>query len=53
MLKQSAGIADVIAVSGDPLEDIRVLENVKFVMKEGLVYKQELDGKMSTTKENR
>ena len=33
--------ADIIAVSGDPLEDIRLLENVKFVMKEGQIYKQE------------
>jgi len=33
--------ADLIAVSGNPLEDVRVLENVKFVMKEGKVYKQE------------
>ena len=32
--------ADVIAVSGDPLQDIRVLENVPFVMKDGTVYKQ-------------
>src|SRR6267143_1768956 len=32
--------ADVIAVSGDPLKDISVLENVEFVMKEGKVYKQ-------------
>jgi imidazolonepropionase-like amidohydrolase len=32
--------ADIIAVSGNPLEDIRVLENVKFVMKEGKIYKQ-------------
>ena len=31
--------ADVIAVSGDPLSDIGVLENVQFVMKEGRVYK--------------
>ncbi|MGH8140368.1 MAG: amidohydrolase family protein [Steroidobacteraceae bacterium] len=32
--------ADVIAVNGDPLTDISVLENVAFVMKEGTVYKQ-------------
>lgn len=33
--------ADIIAVFGDPVENIRVLENVKFVMKEGKIYKQE------------
>src|ERR1700736_6019785 len=33
--------ADIIAVKGDPLADIRVLEHVDFVMKEGKVYKQE------------
>jgi imidazolonepropionase-like amidohydrolase len=32
--------ADVIAVAGDPLSDIRVLEHVAFVMKEGRIYKQ-------------
>jgi imidazolonepropionase-like amidohydrolase len=32
--------ADIIAVSGDPIADIHLLENVKFVMKEGKVYKQ-------------
>ncbi len=32
--------ADVIAVSGDPLQDISVLEHVQFVMKDGTVYKQ-------------
>jgi imidazolonepropionase-like amidohydrolase len=32
--------ADVIAVGGDPLKDVSVLENVKFVMKDGVVYKQ-------------
>ena len=33
--------ADIIAVSGDPLQNISLLENVQFVMKAGKVYKQE------------
>jgi len=32
--------ADLIAVSGDPLADVSVLERVDFVMKKGKVYKQ-------------
>ena len=32
--------ADIIAVPGDPLKDISVTKNVKFVMKNGVVYKQ-------------
>src|SRR5580698_9828937 len=32
--------ADMIAVTGDPLTDIRLLENIPFVMKDGKVYKQ-------------
>src|SRR5437899_36872 len=33
--------ADIVAVGGDPLKDIKELENVKFVMKGGTVYKNE------------
>ncbi len=32
--------ADIIAIPGDPLTDIHILEDVKFVMKDGKVYKQ-------------
>ncbi|MBV8629362.1 MAG: amidohydrolase family protein [Silvibacterium sp.] len=33
--------ADIIAVFGDPLKDVRILQHVKFVMKSGVVYKNE------------
>ena len=33
--------ADIIAVDGNPLDDVTLLENVPFVMKEGVVYKSE------------
>ena len=33
-------LADVIAVPGDPLQDISVLENVAFVMKAGTIFKK-------------
>lgn len=32
-------LADIVAVTGDPLEDVSLLENVSFVMKGGVVYK--------------
>jgi imidazolonepropionase-like amidohydrolase len=37
---QPGKYADIIAVNGDPLADIHVLEHVSFVMKQGTVYKQ-------------
>ena len=33
--------ADLVAVTGDPLKDISVLEKVDFIMKDGHVYKQD------------
>jgi imidazolonepropionase-like amidohydrolase len=32
--------ADIIAVEGNPLEDIKALGRIVFVMKEGKIYKQ-------------
>jgi len=31
--------ADIVAVNGDPLGDVKILENVQFVMKDGKVFK--------------
>ncbi len=38
---EAGKFADIIAVSGDPQADITELERVKFVMKNGVVYKNE------------
>ncbi len=37
--------ADVVAVAGDPLMNIKILENVEFVMKDGKVFKNDLGQK--------
>jgi imidazolonepropionase-like amidohydrolase len=38
--------ADIIAVEKNPLDDVKVLQNVQFVMKSGVVYKQDGQAKM-------
>jgi len=38
---ETGKLADVVAVPGDPLENIRQTEHVFFVMKEGVVYRNE------------
>jgi imidazolonepropionase-like amidohydrolase len=38
----SGAYADIVAVSGDPLHDIKILQNVQFVMKDGKVFRNEI-----------
>jgi imidazolonepropionase-like amidohydrolase len=38
---EAGKLADVVAVPGDPLQDIHATEHVIFVMKEGVVYKNQ------------
>jgi imidazolonepropionase-like amidohydrolase len=42
---ETGHFADLIAVSGDPLADVRVLESVKFVLKGGTIYRNEFAAK--------
>lgn len=37
---EAGKLADIVAVEGNPLEDISLMESVSFVMKDGVVYKQ-------------
>lgn len=39
---EAGRFADLIAVAGDPLKDVKELEQVRFVMKGGVVFKDEL-----------
>lgn len=36
----SGKLADIVAVPGDPLQDVTLLERVSFVMKDGVVYRR-------------
>ncbi len=38
---ESGKWADIIAIDGDPLKDVKILQHVNFVMKSGIVYKNE------------
>ena len=37
---EAGKMADIIAVSGDPLQDIKTLAHMDFIMKEGKIYRQ-------------
>jgi len=37
--------ADIIAVSQNPLQNIKAMENVGFVMKDGSVFKNQIAGR--------
>jgi len=43
-------LADIVAVNGDPLKDVSVLQHVAFVMKDGVVYKDELSNLQQPTR---
>ncbi|MGB3725620.1 MAG: amidohydrolase family protein [Glaciecola sp.] len=38
---EAGKLADLVAVKGNPVENIELLENIQFVMKDGKVYKQQ------------
>lgn len=42
---EAGKLADVVAVPGNPLEDIKVTQSVFFVMKEGKIYRNDRAGK--------
>ena len=38
-------VADIIAIPGDPIQNIRQTEKVFFVMKDGVIYRNDLERK--------
>ena len=38
---QQGRFADLVAVDGDPLKDVSQFEKVRFVMKAGVIYRQD------------
>jgi len=42
---EAGKFADIIAVAGDPLQDVKLLQDVGFVMKGGVIYKDKLTGR--------
>lgn len=38
---EAGKLADIVAVKGDPLTDIQLMQNIQFIMKDGVVYKQQ------------
>jgi len=40
---EAGKFADIVAVPGDPLEDIKVTQSVLFVMKQGTLYRNDRD----------